>query len=163
MKIRRATRDDIESISAVSIKTYVDAFGNTFTPEELTKRLEKRSVDFYNQMFDKDTILLAEEDEQIIGYIQYCDVTFEFDGVSKDDQELQRLYVLASYQGRGIGKALMNAALEDPRLKSAPKIYLDVWQENKGAQKLYKSYRFKELGRMDGDIIMVKRNGSKSN
>lgn len=160
MNIRRAIIGDIKAISEISIKTYVDAFGHTFTPEELEERLDKRSISFYNEVFDKDTILLAEEDGQIVGYIQYGNVTFKFEGVSNDDQEIQRLYVLESYQGKGIGKALMDTALQDPRLKNAPKIYLDVWDENAGALKLYKSYSFEEVGKMDGDLIMVKRNGS---
>jgi diamine N-acetyltransferase len=158
MTIRRATRDDIKSISEISTKTYVDAFGHTFTPEELEKRLDMRSVDFYSKVFDKDTILLAEEHDQIVGYIQFGDVTFEMEGITKEDQELQRLYVLADHQGRGIGKALIEKALLDPRLKNAPRLYLDVWEENQGAQKLYKSFGFKEVGKMDGDVIMLRSN-----
>lgn len=155
---RKAQRADIKSISELSIRTYIDAFGHTFTPEELKKRLEIRSVDFYSKVFDKDTILLAEEDGQIVGYIQYGDVTLKMEGMTKKDQELQRLYVLASHQGKGIGKSLINAAMKDPRLKKASKIYLDVWEENRGAQKLYKSYGFEEIGKIDEDIIMVKVN-----
>ncbi len=157
MQIRRAKKEDIKAISEISIKTYIDAFGHTFTPEELEERLEKRSVDFYKRVFDKDTILLAEEDDQIVGYVQYGRVTFKMNGVSPEDQELQRLYVLANYQGKGIGKSLIEAALSDPRLKNASKVYLDVWENNPGAQKLYKSYGFEKVGKLDdGDVIMVK-------
>lgn len=158
LRIRKANRDDINSISEISIKTYVEAFGHAFTPDELEERLEKRSVRFYNDVFDKDTILLAEDDGKIVGYVQFGDATFEMDGVSLGDQELQRIYVLAEYQGKGIGKALIEMALANPRLKNAKKVYLDVWEENFKAQKLYKSYGFEEAGKIDEDIIMVKRN-----
>jgi diamine N-acetyltransferase len=158
MKIRRATRDDIQTISDLSTTTYVDAFGHSFAQEELDERLEKRTVEFYNQIFDKDTILLAEEDNQVVGYIQFGPVTFKMEGVYEDELELQRIYVLANYQGQGIGKALIAAALSDPRLKAAKRVYLDVWEENLGAQKLYKSLGFKEVGNLDGEIIMVRLN-----
>ncbi len=158
MKIRKADRSDIKIISEFSIQTYVEAFGHSFTPEELEKRLKKRSVDFYEKVFDKDSILLAEENGQVIGYIQFGDATFPLEGITKDDQELQRIYVLADHQGKGIGKELIKAAMSTLRIKNARNIYLDVWEENTKAQKLYKSLGFKEVGRWDEDIIMVKEN-----
>lgn len=158
MKIRQASKEDIKAISELSIKTYIAAFGHTFTPEELEKRLEMRSVDFYTKVFDKDTILLAENDDQLVGYIQFGDVHIPTIEVLEDDQELQRVYVLANYQNKGIGKALIDEALASPRLKQAKNIYLDVWEENAKAQKLYESLDFEKVGRWDEDIIMVKRN-----
>lgn len=158
MKIREAIRADIESISAISIKTYVDAFGHTLTSEVLKKRLELRSVEFYEKVFDQDSILLAEEGDKLIGYIQFGDVTIPTVKTTKEDQELQRVYVLKDYQNKGIGKELINAALNSTRLRKANNIYLDVWEENTGAQELYKSLGFEPVGRWDEDIIMVKRN-----
>lgn len=167
MTIRVATKDDIKNISDFSIKTYIDAFGHTFTPEELEKRLETRSVEFHEKIFEKDSILLAEEDEKLIGYIQFGDPSFppeevEFDldiEIGKGDQELQRIYVLKEYQGKGIGKKLIDAAMDTERMKNAKQIFLDVWEKNLGAQKLYTTLGFEVVGKWDdGDLIMRKRN-----
>jgi ribosomal protein S18 acetylase RimI-like enzyme len=158
VNVRRAERADINGIAELAKATYVDAFGQTFTPEELAEILQRtRSVEFYKDAFDKDGILVAEMEHQLIGYVQFGDVTFNFQGVTKEDQELQRVYVLSEQQGKGVGKALIEAALVDPRLKHAPNVYLDVWEKNVGAQRLYKSYGFEPVGRIDGDLVMVRR------
>ncbi len=41
---------------------------------------------------------------------------------------------------------LMEAALEHPRLKSAERIFLDVWEYNYGAQRFYQRHGFKVIG-----------------
>lgn len=159
MKIREAKRGDIKAISRLATKTYVDTFGFKFSPSELKKNIEEtRSVKFYNSVFGKDTILIAEEDNQMVGYAQFGDTDFTLEGVLTDDQELIRLYVLSDYQGRGIGKMLLETALSHPKLKNAKNIYLDVWEENLVAQKLYQSYGFEEVDKIGEDIIMRKRN-----
>ncbi len=157
MKIRRARKDEIKKISEFSVKTFIEAFEHIISKEELEKRLNKRSVDFYNEVFDKDTILLAEEDGKLIGYIQFGDPHFPTIETTEEDQELQRVYVLSGYQGQGVGKKLIKTALNSKRLKDAKNIYLDVREDNIGAQRLYKSLGFEPVGRWDEDIIMVKR------
>lgn len=72
------------------------------------------------------------------------------------DQELKKLYVLSDHQGRGIGKSLLDATLNTPRLRHAKNIYLDVWYKNKGARKLYESYGFKVINDTTQDLIMVR-------
>jgi ribosomal protein S18 acetylase RimI-like enzyme len=160
VKIRQANKDDISKISSIATKTFIDAFGHSYSPEELEEKIDQtRSVSYYNQAIAKYTIFVAEENNQMIGFIQFGEVTFKTNGISEEDQELQRVYVLSDHQGKGVGKALIDAALSHPRLKKSRNIYLNVWQDNLGAQKLYRSYGFKETGEVvDGDIIMIKRN-----
>jgi diamine N-acetyltransferase len=159
MKIRQATRKDIPAIAGLATKTFIDAWGHTFTFEKLKQRIEEaRSVSFYNRVFDKDKILLAEENSQLIGYVQFGKVTFEWQGVTHEDQEIQRLYVLSDYQRKGIGKALLEKAFSDPRLINARNIYLDVWSKNLEAQNLYRSYGFKEIGILGNEVIMMRKN-----
>lgn len=162
MIIRQARREDIKQISDLCIKTYIEAFSSRFTPDELEKRIKAtRSVEFYNKVFDRDTILLAEKDGKLIGYVQFGEPTFDGSvAIEKDSKELQRAYVLSEYQNKGIGTTLIKTALEHPMLKNAKNIYLDVWEYNLRAQKLYKSLGFVPVGRWDEDIIMVKKNTS---
>ena len=56
--------------------------------------------------------------------------------------ELTRLYVDTQLQGRGIGKQLIHAALNDKAMKEAANIYLQVWEENHIAIKLYERFGF---------------------
>jgi ribosomal protein S18 acetylase RimI-like enzyme len=64
----------------------------------------------------------------------------------KGAQEIHRVYVEKSFQGRGLGKALMLHILSLPRVTTAPVVYLGVWEENLKAQSLYRQYGFSPVG-----------------
>lgn len=54
--------------------------------------------------------------------------------------------VLAAYRGQGIGKALMNTALENAKLKGLTRIELTVRENNKPAIALYEKMGFEKEG-----------------
>ncbi len=58
---------------------------------------------------------------------------------------MRRVYVAESAQGQGIGHQLLDAALALPRVRNARNLYLDVWEHNLGAQRLYRRYGFKVI------------------
>ncbi len=159
MNIREANVNDIQALAELATRTYKDAFGPTFTAEELTKRVEEtRSVRYFSDAFKKDVVLLAEEANQLVGYLEFGPVDLPIE-TTDGDQELSRLYVLKQYQRRGIGKLLMETALAHPMLRKTRTVWLDVWEKNEGAVRLYESYGFENTGKIiDGDIIMLKRN-----
>jgi ribosomal protein S18 acetylase RimI-like enzyme len=66
--------------------------------------------------------------------------------VRPGDQWLQRLYVDRAFQGRGLGRRLLDAALVHPRLALAHRVYLTVWEENEPALRLYRSAGFRPVG-----------------
>ena len=159
MDIREAHKDDLTPLSKLATKTYEDAFGSSFSAEDLQKRIdETRSEKYFEHALSKDVILIAEVEGEMAGYVEFGPPDLPIEGILEGDEELSRLYVLASHQRKGIGKALMDAALAHSRLRNAENIYLDVWEKNEGARRLYKSYGFEETGTVvDGDIIMVRR------
>lgn len=66
---------------------------------------------------------------------------------SDQDGELKRLYVLADQQGSGLGTRLLETALEWlEREHPYRSLWLGVWSENYGAQRLYQRYGFARVG-----------------
>ena len=61
--------------------------------------------------------------------------------------EIERIYVLRSQQGRGLGRLLMERALAHlgERYGDAPQ-WIGVWSENLRAQSLYRAYGFEKAG-----------------
>ena len=85
-----------------------------------------------------DNILVAKDGERVVGFAAY--------GAYRDASlpghgEVYALYVLAEYHGRGVGRALMDAALE--RLADYPKIALWVLEGNERAIRFYERYGFR--------------------
>ena len=72
------------------------------------------------------------------------------------DQQLNAIYVASEYQGRGIGTRLMERTLKLPRVKSAPHLYLDVWNENTRALQFYAGFGFQVIGQTDANAERAK-------
>jgi GNAT superfamily N-acetyltransferase len=61
--------------------------------------------------------------------------------------ELQQIYVLADWHGRGVAQRLMNWAIETARADGAPELYLTVFDHNARAKRFYARHGFAEVGR----------------
>jgi ribosomal protein S18 acetylase RimI-like enzyme len=146
MNVRPADEGDLPELSALAKRTWADAFGSSLGPEALEAELEEtRSQAYFSAALIAQTILVAELDGELVGYVQFGDVTIPEVVAKPGDRGLQRVYVETELQGRGIGRALMDAALAHPRLADAERIYLAVWEENTPAMRLYESLGFRAL------------------
>jgi ribosomal protein S18 acetylase RimI-like enzyme len=145
--IRLAREADVPALSALAGRTWAEAFGGSLSPEDLAAELEAtRSESYFRSALRRDTILVAEMNGELVGYAQLGDVTIPEVEVQPGDQALHRVYVDPRLQGRGIGRALVDRALAHPRLGSAPRVYLTVWEENEPALRLSESVGFRRIG-----------------
>lgn len=143
MQIREANKEDIPGVAKVATESFIGAFGQALTAQELQKEIkEKRSEAYFVKTFDTSTIFVAEEDGLITGYLQIIDTIY-----GKDSKYIERIYVTPGQQGKGIGSSLLKYALARSPLKDMKEVYLDVWRHNTGASKLYKSFGFKFTGK----------------
>jgi uridine kinase len=165
--IREATERDVGPLSALASTTFADAFGYTFSPSDLAEQLEKtRSEAYFRRALNEDVVLVAEAGAELVGYVQFGAVAIPGVAAAATDRELRRLFVLSDHQRQGVGSALLAAALAHPRLGDARDIYLDVWDENDGARRLYERHGFRVTGKVDfvvdsrvvgQDLVMVRR------
>jgi GNAT superfamily N-acetyltransferase len=61
--------------------------------------------------------------------------------------ELQQIYVLAAWHGRGVAAHLMQWALATAIGRQAPEVYLTVFDHNERAKRFYRRHGFVEVGR----------------
>jgi ribosomal protein S18 acetylase RimI-like enzyme len=165
--IRKAAQADVLRLAELARKTYADAFGHTFAGSDLAAQITSELSDTrFERHLDVDIFLVAESGTRLIGFIQFGRAKAgTHESALPDDFELRRVYVLDEFQGRGIGSRLIDCALSE--MAEAPKIFLDVWEDNFAAQRLYARYGFSEIGRRPfkvasgavtgSDLIMVKR------
>ncbi len=81
-----------------------------------------------------------------------------------DEAEIANLAVAAQGRRRGIGSALLAAALEEAQARGAVAVYLEVRDSNVAARRLYESHGFTEVGKRKAyyrkpveDAIVLKR------
>jgi ribosomal protein S18 acetylase RimI-like enzyme len=147
MRIRAAEPGDVRALSALATRTWSEAFGSSVSPEDEAAELASgRSDAYFAAALGEQTILVADDDGALVGYVQLSDVHIPEVDVRTGDQELRRLYVDTALQGRGLGPELLEAALDHPRLAAAARVFLQVWERNERAVALYERYGFRVVG-----------------
>ena len=143
MKIRQAELSDAAALSTLAMETYAEAFGHSFSASDLQAHLtDTLTIDHFRTYCDRDGLLVAEWDGAIVGYVHFATVRGETDC----DAELLRLYVRSDSRNRGIGRALMAAALDHPLLSGTDRVILDVWEHNPAAMRFYRRFGFEVVG-----------------
>lgn len=145
--IRPAGPSDVPALAELAKRTWSDAFGDGVSrDDEAVELAEGRSESYFATALHERTILVAEADRVLVGYVQFGGVGIPEVDVRSDDRELQRLYVETALQGQGLGRRLMEAALQHPQLAEASRIFLQVWDRNEKAVRLYESFGFQRIG-----------------
>lgn len=147
MKIRPVTEADLPPLADLARRTWLDAFGDSVSADDAAAEAEDtRSEEYFRAALRTDTILVAEADGQLVGYVKFGEVEIPEVDAEPGDGGLHRVYVETAQHGRGIGRELVHAALSHPRLQAAPRVYLQVWEENRTAVGLYESLGFRTVG-----------------
>jgi len=167
LSIRPLRDADLQNLADVASRSYADAFGQSLSWQELASELrDNRSEGYFREVSKSDTILVADAEDRILGYVQFGDVTIPEAPAKPGDQEIHRVYIDTDLQSQGLGRKLMTAALAHERLASAADVYLQVWDQNPLAVALYEGLGFESIGRTDvvvdssligQDLVMVRR------
>ncbi len=102
--------------------------------------------------------------DQPIGYAKLLPLRAPAPTSQPRAMELQQIYVLSPWHGRGVAERLINWALNTARAEGAPEIYLTVFDHNTRAKRFYSRHGFSEVGhcafelgdRIDDDRIWRK-------
>lgn len=162
--IVQALVTEADGLADIAARTYADAYRAGMRPDDLGQHVEAvLSPERWRGYLAADTVLVARIGNEMVGYVQF--------GPTPDDDtaEIRRLYVDASWQGRGLGSRLLQAAIAASEKQGARTIEIDVWHDNAGARRLYERFGFVAVGtkafvlpsgQVDGhDIRMIRRLG----
>ncbi len=84
--------------------------------------------------------------------------------MGNESLEVERIYIKSSFQKHGLGKYLLNNAIEIAIAKNKKNIWLGVWEKNENAIAFYKKLGFVQAGSHSFymgddeqvDLIMIK-------
>jgi ribosomal protein S18 acetylase RimI-like enzyme len=149
MNIRYATGADAQMLAGLGEKTFRETFATVNTPDDMDAYLRASfSPDIqFRELSEPDVIfLIAESQGNPIGYAQL--VMNSKDESIKGDRplELRRIYALQEYLGKGVGKELMNATIEEARQRGCDCVWLGVWEKNQRAIDFYQKWGFRVVG-----------------
>ena len=167
MRVRRATIDDVATLSGFGRRVFAATFGADKTPADLEAYLEQTYVEPRQREEIADPgieTLLAEADGALAGFAQLRDGPRGNGVIGTEPIELWRFYVDPSWHGRGLARTLMGAAEDAARARGARTMWLGVWERNLRAQAFYHKQGFTVVGTQvfqlgsdpQQDLIMAK-------
>lgn len=149
MNIRYGTTDDAQMLAELGARTFYDTFAKDNTPANIAAYIkESFSPEIQlNELSDPHIIfLIAEFDEIPIGYAKLKMNSKDESVKGRKLLELERIYASPEYLGKGVGKELMKASINEARQRGCDSIWLGVWEKNQRAIDFYKKWGFKEAG-----------------
>lgn len=147
--LRPATPADAAALAALGQQTFTQTFGHTYRPEDLAAFLAGAySVAWHEALLADPARItwLAEAGSEIIGFGIAGACNLPVPNLEPKAGEIQRLYLRADWQGRGIGSRLLEHLLAELQQRGHAPLYVGVWSRNHRAQRLYARYAFKKVG-----------------
>ncbi|BDH63520.1 spermidine/spermine N(1)-acetyltransferase [Lysinibacillus sp. PLM2] len=149
VEIRKCNMDDLQTLQEISIETFYEAFKDqnstenmeaylesAFNLNQLKKELTNISSQFYFVIFHNE----------IVGYLKLNTGDAQSEKMGNESLEIERIYLKSKVQKNGLGKLLINKAIEIARESNKKKIWLGVWEKNDNAIAFYKKMGFIQTG-----------------
>ena len=147
--IRKCTPEDLDELRKISEITYRDTFAGLNTEENMKAYLDKafNGDKLRSELADRaSAFYFIYEKEEAAGYIKLNESPSQTDIHDPLSLELERIYVLKAYQGKGLGRVLMNKAHEVAKSLKKTYLWLGVWEKNSNALNFYRKNGFYIMG-----------------
>ncbi|MGE7665207.1 GNAT family N-acetyltransferase [Ureibacillus composti] len=165
--IKKCNREDLQTLQEISIETFNATFKDQNSPENMTAYLEKA---FNVNQLEKELSNTSSEfffvsvNNEVAGYLKLNTNEAQSEPMGEESLEIERIYIKREFQKHGLGKILLNRAIEIAREQNKNKIWLGVWEKNDNAIAFYKKLGFLQTGahsfymgdEEQMDLIMIK-------
>jgi ribosomal protein S18 acetylase RimI-like enzyme len=147
--IRKCTLEDLEILQDVRVETFNETFKDQNSPENMKAYLDKAFN--LNQLEQEISNSYSEfyfisYNGEIAGYLKVNTEEAQTELMGNDSLEIERIYIKSRYQKHGLGKLLLNKAMEVAAERHKRKVWLGVWERNENAIAFYKKMGFVQTG-----------------
>ncbi len=149
MTVKVASLLDVEVLTSLGATTFFETFESFNTADDMEAYLEKNfTVDqlLLELRDERNQFFLARDGETAVGYAKMRKLE-QPEGLDEENIiELERLYTLQSYVGKGVGKMLMETCIRFATENGNKVIWLGVWEHNARAMSFYEKWGFEKFG-----------------
>ena len=147
--IRSAKDRDFDVLLSITNSTFIATYGAFNTAENMRAYLEthfsKKAL--MAQLNDPQVqFYLAEQNNSILGYIKVNRGTAQTEADYPNTLEIERIYVLSKFHGKGYGKLLLQKAIDVAKNNRLVNAWLGVWDQNPKAIAFYERNGFSTFG-----------------
>lgn len=147
--LRKCTVEDFSALRELSIRTYYETFAHLNTKEDMEAYLEGafNADRLTKELNDKNSeFFFLYYNNQLAGYLKLNETPSQTDINDSESLEIERIYVCGEFQGAGLGRFLMDKAIEKAVERNKKYAWLGVWEKNEKAIRFYKKNGFYEIG-----------------
>ncbi|MBN2981081.1 GNAT family N-acetyltransferase [Cohnella algarum] len=147
--IKRCMLDDLVLLQEVGAETFNETFEDQNSPENMKAYLEKA---FDLNQLEKElsnpssAFYLIYSNEELAGYLKVNDDDAQTEMMGQDSLEVERIYIRKKFHKQGLGKYLLNKAMDIAAERNKAKIWLGVWEKNENAIAFYEKMGFVRTG-----------------
>ncbi|MBT2686862.1 GNAT family N-acetyltransferase [Bacillus sp. ISL-47] len=149
INIKQCNLEDLRTLQKISYETFNETFKDQNSPENMNaylerafnlKQLEKELSHIHSQFF------FGYFNNEVAGYLKVNINDAQSEEMDDESLEIERIYIKSKFQKHGIGKYLLNQAMEIAMERNKKKIWLGVWEKNENAIAFYKKMGFVQTG-----------------
>lgn len=149
IEIKKVKHKDLELLREISIETFTDTFAAQNSAENMKnyleraynhKQLESELANNFSQFY------FVYLDNELAGYLKVNINETQSEKMPEDTMEVERIYIRTNFQRKGLGKYLINKAIEIATTLNKKSIWLGVWEKNNNALTFYKKMGFVQNG-----------------
>ena len=152
IRLVEASVADADALSAAGERLFGQAYGGYSQADDLEQHVQKYfGRDCVATELEKPdvTYTIAFDADSIAGFIKVRRGPAPDAVPAANAMEVQQLYVDAGSQRKGVGRALMDRAVEFARQDGQAGLWLSVWQDADWATGFYEAYGFRKVGIAD--------------
>jgi ribosomal protein S18 acetylase RimI-like enzyme len=148
-KIKKCTLEDMETLQKVGRETFYETFKDQNSPDNMKAYLEKafNPVQLERELSNIHShFYFVYVQDEVAGYLKLNIHDAQTEEMGDESLEIERIYIRKKYQKFGLGKALLNKAIEIAKALDKKKIWLGVWEKNENAIGFYEKMGFVKTG-----------------
>ncbi|MGP4039090.1 GNAT family N-acetyltransferase [Gracilibacillus sp. D59] len=149
INIKKCTLEDLRKLQEISYETFNETFKHQNSPENMKSYLERA---FNLKQLEKELLNTSSQfffvyfNNEVAGYLKVNINDAQSEEIGDESLEIERIYIKNNFQKHGLGKYLLNKAIEIAVESNKAKIWLGVWEKNENAISFYKKMGFVQTG-----------------
>ncbi|AFC28134.1 PaiA [Paenibacillus mucilaginosus 3016] len=147
--IKKCTLEDSRTLQEISYETFNETFKDQNSPDNIKTYLERAFN--INQLETElshpfSQFFFVYFNNEVAGYVKVNANDAQSEVMGNESLEIERIYIKSKFQKHGLGKVLLNKAMEIALECEKKKIWLGVWEKNENAIAFYKKMGFVQTG-----------------
>ncbi|GLI04595.1 spermidine/spermine N(1)-acetyltransferase [Paenibacillus tyrfis] len=147
--IKKCAFEDLRKLQEISYETFDETFKDQNSPENMNAYLERA---FNLKQLEQELSHSSSQfffvycNHEVAGYLKVNINDAQSEEMGDESLEIERIYIKSKFQKHGLGKYLLNQAIEIALECNKKKIWLGVWERNENAIAFYEKMGFVQTG-----------------